>query len=169
MSEFSRPLRIDDLGRAPVSRDIEATPAERAALTQRFDLAALDRLAAELTAERIADGVALRGRVHAAGAQTCVISGLPVPFTIDEPLALRFERHAEPASDEIELSAGDLDVLPIEGDAIDLGEETAQAMELALDPYPKASEAELAEYRRHLVTEEELARARNPFGVLKRD
>ena len=165
MSEFARPLRLDTLGTGPTARDIAATEGERVALARRFDLTSLTRLEAALTALRIAGGIALTGRVRAAGEQACVISGLPVAFTIDEPLALRFERLAA-LGDEVELSDADLDVLPIEGDAIDLGEAAAQALGLALDPYPRAGEAELAEYRRLLLSEEEAARALNPFAVL---
>ncbi len=164
MSEFSRPLRLETLGTAPNARAIDATPGEREALARRFDLAALDALDADLTAQRIAGGVALTGHVRASGAQSCVISGLSVPFAIDEPLTLRFE--PAPEGDEIELSDADLDILPLEGDTIDLGEAAAQALGLALDPYPKASELELAEHRRLLLTEEAAARAINPFAVL---
>ncbi len=167
MTEFARPLRLDALGPSPAARVVEAKPAERAALARRFDLASLDELTADLTAQRVAGGVALNGHVRARGAQPCVVSGLPVPFTLDEPLSLRFE----PVShiDELELTDADLDTLPLEGDSIDLGEAAAQALGLALDPYPRASEAELADYRALLVTEEEAARAANPFAVLARD
>ncbi len=169
MSEFARPLRLDAIGNAPTARAIEATPAERVALARRFDLIALDGLEAELTAQRIAGGIALGGRFEASGQQACVVSGLPVGFALSEPLALRFERAPASPVDEIELTDADLDVLPIEGDAIDLGEAAAQALGLALDPYPKASDAELAEARRLLMSEEAAARARNPFGVLAPD
>ena len=165
MIEFSRPLRLDTLGTGPTARDVTATSAERLALARRFDLLALDRLEAALTAQRIAGGIALTGRVRAAGEQACVVSGGAVPFTIDEPLELRFDRPAA-LGDEVELSDADLDVLPIEGDAIDLGEAAAQALGLALEPYPRASETDLADYRRLLLSEEEAARAANPFAVL---
>lgn len=165
MIEFSRPIRLDALGSGPTTRAIEATPAECAALARRFDLLALASLTADLTVQHIANGIAVSGRFHASGTQSCVITGTPVPFTIEEPVALRFERVSE-ASSEIELTDADLDVLPLEGDAVDLGEATAQALGLALDPYPKASAEELAEYRRLLTSEEEAARAANPFNIL---
>ena len=167
MSEFARPLRLDALGPAPASRAIAATPPELAALARRFDLAHLDALEADLTAQRIAGGIALGGRVTARGAQTCVVSGLPVAFDLTEPVALRFEPPPHADADELELTDADLDTLPLEGDHLDLGEAAAQAMGLALDPYPKATASELADYRSLLVSEEEAARAANLFAVLR--
>ena len=68
----------------------------------------------------------------------------------------------------------DLDVLPLDGELIDLGEVAADTLGLALDPFPHASETELAEARARLMNEEEAARlaaedsaSRNPFRVLK--
>ncbi len=165
MSELSRLLRLDAITSNPAARVIETNQVERAALARRFGLVELDCLTATLTVQRIGTGIAANGRVTAAGAQTCVISGQPVAFVVDEPLSLRFES-AAPVGDEIELTDTDLDILPLEGDHLDLGEAAAQALGLALDPYPKASEAELAEYRRLLVSEEDAARAANPFAVL---
>ena len=166
MSEFSRPLALATLGAAPIARAIEATPAERVALARRFDLLALDALVADLRAERIGDGIALTGRVRARGTQPCAVSGLPVAFALDEPLALRFERPPANPADDVELTDADLDTLPIEGDAVDPGEAAAQALGLALDPYPRASDDAIAEYRALLVSEEDAARATNPFAAL---
>lgn len=141
----------------------------------RFGLLALDRLEAVLEASREAGGVAVSGRVMAEGTQPCVLSGEPVAFAIDEPVALRFVEHATPAGDEIELGEADLDTLPIEGDAVDLGEAAAQTFGLALDPYPRAQGAAVAEARRLLVSEEEAAAraevehaAASPFAAIKR-
>ncbi len=167
MSEFVRPLRLDAIGSAPATRAIEANEAERAALAKRFDLIALDRLEAALTAERLAGGIVVAGHVRGAGEQACVVSGLPVAFDIDEPLRLRFEPLTID-TDELELSDADLDVLALEGDTIDLGESAAQALGLALEPFPKADDAALAEARRLLVSEEQAARASNPFAALGR-
>lgn len=165
MIEFCRPVRLDTIGSGPTARAIDASPVECAALARRFDLLTLESLAADLTAQRIAGGITLTGRVRAHGNQSCVVSGLPVPFAIEETLALRFDP-ASGAADEVELTDADLDVLPLEGDAVDFGEAAAQALSLALDPYPKAGASELAEYRRLLTSEEEAARAANPFSIL---
>jgi uncharacterized metal-binding protein YceD (DUF177 family) len=174
--EFSRVVRLSEVGSTFRTEHIEARPAERAALVERFGLATLDRLQADLSVRREAAGIRVQGRVQAEAAQVCVVSGEPVPTSIDEPVDLLFSTHA-PASrpdEEVELSETDLDILPLEGEAIDLGEAAAQSFGLALDPYPRAADDALAAARKRLLTEEEAEAqaaadkaARNPFRVLK--
>lgn len=174
--EFSRVVRLSDIGSAPRPEHIEARPAERDALIERFGLASLDRLEADLSIRREAAGIRVQGRVRADAAQVCVVSGEPVPTRVDEPVDLLFSTHASAArpDEEVELSETDLDILPLEGEAADLGEAVAQSFGLALDPYPHASDEVLAAARKRLLSEEEAeARAaadkaaRNPFRVLK--
>ncbi len=145
-TEFSRLIRFDALGSAPHSLSIHADEAERAALARRFGLIALDRLAAELTLVRDGDAVTLTGRLEAQATQACVASAAPVNAAIDEPIALLFRpAPAEAQSDdEIELGEGEMDVMFHDGAAIDVGEAVAQSLALALDPYPRAPDAEAA-------------------------
>jgi len=174
--EFSRIVRLSDIGGTPRAEHVEAKPAERAALVERFGLDSLDRLEADLTVRREAAGVRVKGRVRAEAAQVCVVSGEPVPAKVDEPVDLLFADDIAPtnADEEIELSEGDLDILPLEGEAIDLGEAVAQSFGLALDPYPHAPDEVLATARRRILSEEEAVvqaeadkAASNPFRVLK--
>jgi len=162
--EFSRPERLDAIGAAPRHVAIEATAAERAALARRFDLVALDRLAAELDLHREASGVVVRGRVQGAVTQACVITGDPVGARIDEPLALRFVE-GRPQAEELELDADDCDTVPIEGGSIDLGEAVAETMALALDPYPRAPGAEAALRAAGVRTEDEARPAGKLAGL----
>ncbi len=166
--ELSRPLRVHEIGAVPYTLDVEAKPAEREALVKRFGLLTLDRLTASLSAHAEAGGVRVGGRVVAAGAQPCGLSGIAVPFAIDEAVDLRFARIERVAGEEVELSGGDLDVLEIDGDTIDLGEAAAQSFGLALDPYPRASGAELPA---QVIPEDKVVPLQrpNPFAVLKRD
>lgn len=175
MPEFSRIVRAHEIGAAPRTEHLTAKPAEREALARRFNLIDLARLEAELTVHRDAAGIRVRGRIGGEGHQSCVVSSEPVPARVDEAVDLLFTdvASAEP-DEEIELSERDCDVLPLEGDILDLGEAVAQSFGLALDPYPQADAATLAEARRHLTSEEEAAAreaevktARNPFAVLK--
>ena len=174
MNEFNRFVDLDSLTPVPMERTIAARPEERAALAARFDLRGLDRLEATFDLRRTADGAELCGRFVADLVQGCVISGMDLRVHLDEPMHLRFSRHAEPSGEERELLPSDLDVLPIEGKTIDIGEAVAQSLGISLDPYPRASDAELAAARRRLTSEEEAAealsreRARsNPFRVIE--
>ena len=167
--EFPFVISAHDIGAAARIYAITATEPQRAALARRFDLQALDRLDAELAVRRDALGIAVAGRVRAAGAQSCVVSGEAVPFDLDEEVDLRFSDNATAASgDEVELTEPDLEVLPLDGDALDLGEVAAQSLGLGLDPYPRAPEAARAAAQQFLLDEEAARLAANPFNVLKR-
>jgi len=170
--EFSRPVRVRDIGVVVRDEALTARPVERAALAVRFGLLALDRLTATLALRQGLAGIAVRGELEAAGTQPCAISGEPVPFALTEPLALQFSP-ALPEADELELSETDLDIMPLDGDHIDLGEAVAQSLGLALDPYPRAPDEIRAEAARFIISEEEAAAraeaakaAANPFSAL---
>lgn len=163
-AEFSRELRLDTLGSTPRALTIEADEAERAALAERFGLVSLESLGADLSLSRDGPGVALTGRMRARVIQACVASGAPVPAAIEEPIALSFrEAPADGRPDEeVELGEGDLDVMFIDGGAIDIGEAVAQSLALALDPFPRAPEAEAALKEAGVKSEEEAG----PFAAL---
>jgi uncharacterized metal-binding protein YceD (DUF177 family) len=167
--EFSRPLRADAFGQSK-RHDVVASADERATLALRFDLIALDGLSAALEIGKAAGGPRVTGRVTATATQRCAVSGLPVTARIDEAVDLRFAAAAgRPGDEEVELEAGDLDTLDWDGQALDLGEIAAETLGLALPPFPRAAEAELAAYRAKLLSEEEAAAASNPFAVLRKN
>jgi uncharacterized metal-binding protein YceD (DUF177 family) len=172
--EFSRVVLAEEVAQRP-EREIEANAAERAALARRFGLNRLDSLTASFTLAQVAGGVHVAGRVRAKAVQACAVSAADVDAAVDETVDVRFVKGGAAADDaEVELGEGDLEILPMNGRSIDLGELAAETLGLALDPYPRADEATLAEARRHLLTEEEAARvsaraakSANPFSVLK--
>ncbi|MFL0413016.1 DUF177 domain-containing protein [uncultured Sphingomonas sp.] len=139
--EFSRPVRLDTIGEAPRVISVEADAAERAALATRFGLPEIARLAGEFTVRRDAAGILVEGRVTGAVTQACSITGDPLPATVDEAITLRFVEEGE-EGEEIELDGDAIDVLPIEGGAIDLGEAAAETLALSLDPFARAPGAE---------------------------
>ncbi len=171
--EFSVAVQIDLLGKAPANFTLAANADERAALARRFDLQAISALSGQFSVTRSGDGAHVDGQWTADVIQSCVVSGAPLAAHVGGSLVLRFE---PPPTDggEIELEADALDVLPVEDGSIDLGDALAQSLLLALDPFPRADEATLAEARLHLLSEEEATKieeadrlARNPFAKLK--
>lgn len=164
--EFSHILHAHEISTAPRVQSLAASDRERAGLAKRFDLLALDRLEATVSARAVAGGVQVGGRFRASGAQACGLTAAPVMFDLDEPLELRFTAVVELAADDIELTDADLDTLPMDGDSIDLGEAVAQSLGLALDPYPRAPGAALPP---EVVPEDQVVPLRrpNPFDVLK--
>lgn len=166
--EFSRPERIDAIGERARSIAIEATPAERAALAERFGLAALDALSARFEVRREAAGIAVTGQVQGRVTQSCVVTGDPVPATIEEAVALRFVPEDQiGAAEEIEIEGEALDTVGYAGGAIDLGEAAAETLALALDPFPRSPAAAVVLREAGVLSEEEAAQASSPFAALK--
>lgn len=141
--EFSRRIALDTIGAGGRGEDFAATSEECAALARRFDWLAIDKLEGTARLTRVAGGVHATGTLRAKIVQSCVATGAPVPEVITESFDLQFvEGLATPESEEVELDAGELDTLPIEGGAIDLGEAAAQTLALAANPYPRCSGVE---------------------------
>jgi uncharacterized metal-binding protein YceD (DUF177 family) len=146
MSEpFSRVLRVDTLPREGQSIEIEASPAERAAMAALYKLPSIEALSASLTVKRVArGGVRVTGAVHGALTQLCVVSLEPFPATVDEEIDVRFapqsddKPHRRPSDEPETFSIADEDEPdPIIDDKIDLGALAAEFFALGLDPYPR--------------------------------
>lgn len=119
---------------------IDADAAECAALARRFGLEALDSLTATVTVKPWrTDGVKLAGRFHAMLRQTCVVTLEPIETVLDAT----FERCYLPPDKQgkrlreavVDPEKDEPDVL--EGARIDAGEVLAEALGLAIDPYPR--------------------------------
>jgi len=161
--EFSRIVRLDEIGDRPRTITLEADAEERAALARRFGLIALDSLSGEAAVARVAGGVHATGTLSAHAVQPCVATAEPVPARIDEPFDLRFIEEGDlAAEEEIELSEADCDVIGYSGASIDLGEALAQTLALALPPFPRSPNADAALRDAGVLSEEEAG----PFGAL---
>lgn len=160
--EFARPERVDTIGTGDRTVTIEATKAECAALAARFELLAVERLAAEFRVRRDASGIIAEGRVRAAVVQACSVTDEPLAVAVDETVALRFVATGDASEEEIELEADALDTVPYDGAAIDLGEAAAETMALALDPFPRGPNAAAALRAAGVLSEEEA----RPAGAL---
>jgi uncharacterized metal-binding protein YceD (DUF177 family) len=137
MSEFSRPIDVAKLAPGVTHRAIAATPAERAALAQRFALLALDRLEAAVRLEPLAGGLfRLEAELAADVVQACVVTLEPVASRIDEAFTLLYG--AAEAAPEVTLSGEEELVEPLAGGTLDVGEAVAQQLSLAIDPFPRA-------------------------------
>lgn len=136
--EFSRFVALDELDGGPLTRMIEATDAERAALRARFGLVSLTSLAAKVVLRRLPAGplVRVEGRLEADVEQRCIVTLEPVPEHIEEAFSETYgpEDYRPPA----ELDDEDLPESFDDG-GIDVGELVAQILSLSLDPYPRAA------------------------------
>jgi uncharacterized metal-binding protein YceD (DUF177 family) len=162
--EFSRPVRLDQLGRHADSTAIVANKAEREALARRFNLLALDRLEADYALAQEDGAIIARGHVKADLAQPCVATGVPVPETIDSDFLLRFvaEDQMQPEGEELELDAEDCDTIGYTGNVIDMGEAVAETVALAMTPYPRSPQADIHLREAGVMSEEQAS----PFAAL---
>ncbi|MCW2380526.1 MULTISPECIES: YceD family protein [unclassified Sphingobium] len=165
--EFSRILRLNELGDGRRDRTVEADAAERAALARRFGLRSLDWLEAQAHVAPDAGGCRVTGRVRASLVQACVATDEDVPAELDVPMDVRFVRgldeNGESDAEEIELREEDCDILPLEDERIDLGETVAQTLFLNLDPYPRVPDADEKLRALGVLSEEDAG----PFAALK--
>jgi hypothetical protein len=153
------------VGGVPRHVAIAAEPAECAALAQRFGWLALDRLTGDFQLRSEAAGIRVSGQVQGNGSHACVISGVPLAFQATETVSLLLAA-TDVAGDDVELGSEDLDVEPLAGDVIDLGEIAAQALALGVEPFPRAPDAVPPA---GVISEEAARIAASPFAVLKRD
>jgi uncharacterized metal-binding protein YceD (DUF177 family) len=141
--EFSRPIRLDQIGSDARSQTITADAAERLALARRFRVRAIDRLEADYLLVPHEDGWQATGTLRAEAVQACVATAEDVPERIETPFTIRFVQEGDAAADEeLELSEADCDIMTVEGGRIDMGEAVAQTLALNLDPYPRSPDAE---------------------------
>jgi uncharacterized metal-binding protein YceD (DUF177 family) len=141
--EFSRIVKLNTLGSAKQTADYAATQEECAGLAARFGLIEIASLSAKVRASRLGSVVSVVGEFQTQVTQACVATGAPVPFKTTEKLAIKFVPEAKYDPDaEIELDADDCDTFEHDGLSIDIGEAIAQSLSLALDPFPRVSDAE---------------------------
>lgn len=142
--EFSRPFDRRGITGAPVC--LAATAEECAALARRFGIVAIHRLEATLSLEARGEQIHVTGSIEADLVQACAVSGEDLAITLAEPVSLRLVPESDWAKlgEDIELGAEDLDEIPYQGTAFDLGEAAAQTLALAIDPYATGPGAETA-------------------------
>lgn len=162
--EFSKIIRVAELAAIPAPAKISASRDERTALAKRFDLPAIHNLCAEYRLAQNNERIVFSGTVTSELEQSCAITGKPFPVTLSEPFQIAFVSAGDtsPSEEEIELEADDCDLIEYTGGRFDLGEAIAQTLYLALDPYPRGPEADSAEARKILTSQEEAG----PFGAL---
>ena len=140
--EFSRLVDIRNLPDGVLT--LTADTAERAALARRTGVEAITRFEAAVTLVRGGTLIDVTGRIAADVTQMCAISNEPFAVTVDEPLALRFVPDTAPSAAEIELEIDSeaSDEIAYHGTQFDLGEELAQSLALAIDPYATGPNAD---------------------------
>jgi uncharacterized metal-binding protein YceD (DUF177 family) len=120
-----------------------ASAKERGALLEALDLASCERVDVRYKLQPRAGGrFLMTGRIVADLAQSCVVTLAPVPVHLDVTLNLEFW-----PADSVE-RGGAFDAMapsdpePIEDGRLDVGRVVYEEIAAALDPYPRAPDAE---------------------------
>lgn len=166
-SEFSRPLDVSDLPAQGARMSVQATPAERLALCQRFALEDLSALEARVRIERARDaqgGPAIRVQavLHAEVMQICVVTLEPFPVEVDDEFTILFQFAANMPEGAIAEDAPE----PLDTPEIDVGELIAQHLALALEPHPRRPGAVLESGGGEAQFPELAVRPNSPFAKL---
>lgn len=167
MSELSRLVALAATANGPVNLDIQADGGECEALARRFGIVRVNSLRAQVRVAPVRGRGVLRvrGPLQARVTQTCVVTLEPFEDTVSEEIDLLFApADAGETGREVVVGPPDEDVPePLEGDMLDAGEVVAQALALALDPYPRRPNA-----GNDVLTmvETESEHADGPFAVL---
>lgn len=144
---------------------LEADAGQRAAIAKRLGLVALDAFLTRADVRAVAGGIAATGEIIADVVQRCAATDLPVPAKVRESFDLRFIRDADQAAgdeEEIEIDDAGCDILPLEGERIDLGETAVQTLSLALEPFPRHPDADRLLAEKGVLSEEQSG----PFAAL---
>ncbi len=177
--EFSRPLRVADLGEGTTVRRIEADAGERSALAERFGLVALDGLSATVFLDtQPGHGVVrVHGELSAEVVQTCIVTLEP----LSTRLHAAFERLYGPEEDGLEASTSVHDApehaviapdaeepqQPFVDGAIDIGEAVAEQLAIELDPFPRTPGVVFQEFSSESDDSREAGEERRPLAALK--
>lgn len=168
------PVRVGHISANPVTVQIEAAPAELERLAATWKVLAVRSLTSEIQIARWKkDGVLIKGRVRADIEQACVVTLEPVAARIDEtfeqifvPEGSKLARVMLSDTSEMVLDPEGPDLPEVfVGDTIDAGEVIAEAVALAIDPYPRKPGIE---FEGHIEDDASGPDARpSPFAALK--
>lgn len=143
---------------------VTALPEECKALAKRFNLVALESLEARYDIDPTKTsrgGYRLKGHLHAAVVQSCVLTLVPVREVVNVDIELQVVdkkyEDLDPLDPELE---DDFEYSIL--DEIDLGEITAQYLSLSLNPYPKSPDSDSSKILEPFQDKE------NPFLVLEK-
>lgn len=142
--EFSHPMLIDQIGPAWQTVKLRADEAACRRLAERFEILSLSGFEATLRLRTIRAGsyVEVSGDISARAEQACVVTLEPVPEEVSDHFRVILGPVGEARRlAEVDVSFGEDDPEPLDGNEIDLGEIAAQHLSLALEPYPRSPNA----------------------------
>lgn len=142
MKTFSLDTRIEVETlpvKGPYRGTLVMTAAELTALADRFGFTAVASLDVRLEIARVGpDAWDVKGRLQAQIVQPCIVTGDPVPETVDFAIE---ERYVRAADEDDEIVVGLEDSEPLVDGCIEVGEMVAQSLALAANAWPRTADA----------------------------
>ncbi len=170
IAPWSHKVPLERIGTVPQSMHLEAPEAARTRLANRFDLARIEALTADIVIGVERQGVRLTGNLSAALQYFCRVSREPFPASLTVPVDVLFLPEDQlPDPDDIAENPDPWDIDELDPAGVDVAEAVAVTLALALDPFPRSPTADEALVKLGIQTEEDAKRASSPFAVLKRD
>lgn len=171
---LSYPVKVGNVSANPVTVKMEAAPDELKSLAQLWKVLSVRSLKAEMEISRWKkDGVRIKGRVKAEIEQACVVTLEPVGARIDEAFEQIFVPEGSKLARIVLSDTAEMVLDPegpdapetFTGDTIDVGDVVAEAVALAIDPYPRK---EGVDFEDHLESDPSQESGRpSPFAALK--
>jgi uncharacterized metal-binding protein YceD (DUF177 family) len=162
-------IRLDAMPAEGRDLALDVGEAERAAVAERLDVSAVERLSVKLHADKFRGGMRVHGRLNATIVQPSVISLEPVTQEIEEPI----DRIFLPRGEKPFAGAAEAEIfVDLEGDDIpdhfdgteaDLSDLIIESLSLAIDPYPHAPGETVGQ----LDVIDEDTESSSPFSSLK--
>ena len=115
---------------------------ERAKMQVLYDLVSFSEGSVKLELKNVKGGVRMTGQINAKLAQSCGLTGQPVPLNMDQTFELTFiktPKHVVDSELEVEPLGEDEELYP--GDEGDLGPIVEEYFVLGLNPYPRSDAA----------------------------
>ena len=143
---ISMPIKVATLSRSQAKNfDIHPDASEKAEIAKFLGIAGLSdfRFKGQILGDED-EGWLIKGRLTAKAVQKCVITLDDVPESIDEAVQRKYVPESEEAAaGEIDLDPDTDDDPDFFTDAVDPSHLALEALSLALDPYPRAENADL--------------------------
>lgn len=157
---------VSEVGEQGLEVRRDATHSQCVAVAAAMEIVACNQLGANYRITPLPNGrFRVAGEVSAEVVQNCVVTLDPVVQRIVEPIDIEFRPKAQidsPADGEHEVFAPD-DPEPIENNRLAVGRIVYETIATALDPYPRATNAELEAAEGQAEPRDSKA---NPFAAL---
>jgi len=153
---LSHRIQVADVPPTGKHVKLEATEAQRAALAEHLEIAAVDALTCDFEVRHWGrDGLVVHGRLEADVVQTCIVTLEPVREHVSDDFEVQFTAQEAPATghagqgkdEEDEGMSVDIDAPDVlDNGGTDLGVIATEYLALGLDPYPRKAGAAFSDH-----------------------